>query len=294
MKNFIGSSFLSLGLCAATSCGQNTDPGTASLFVEAEDTITEGLTPGPGLENLRDEWKVSYEKFVIVLGNARASQGKAPSTILTEPRLFVIDMKKLPAAGLLLAQWKDVEATRWDKVGYDQGYASATSLKAPTTSQEDFDLMVSAGHSIYLSGSLIKGARTVKFTWGLKAGVAWNDCGPAAGAKGFAVPSGGTVQVKATVHGDHWFFNNFPEGEEKTERRAQWIADVDDMTGKDGVVTTDDLAKVPASSLFLAPTYSLKNALNEPINTALDFVVTQARTIGNFQGEGECGSLVKL
>ena len=45
--------------------------------------------------------------------------------------------------------------------------------------------------------------------------------------------SGGTVQVKPTIHGDHWFFTNVTQGAELTERRAQWIVDSDlDRAGK--------------------------------------------------------------
>jgi hypothetical protein len=154
--------------------------------------------------------------------------------------------------------------------------------------------MVAGGLSLYVAGSIEKGGRTVKFDWPLKSGAAWDDCGPEMGDKGFAVPSGGTVQVKATIHGDHAFFNNFPEGAENTDRLAGWIAAIDDATGKDGTVTTDDLQQTPAATVFPAPTYSLQNQLGETITTALDFVVTQERTIGHLQGEGECDTRRKL
>ena len=63
--------------------------------------------------------------------------------------------------------------------------------------------MVAAGNSLWVAGTITKDARTVAFDWPLKSGVAWSDCGPEMGDKGFAVPSGGTVQVKATIHGDN-------------------------------------------------------------------------------------------
>jgi len=279
---------------AAASCSGGSGPGTAKIFVEGEDTITDGLKPGSDLESIKDGWTVSYDKFVITLGNVRASQSKDPAMKLSDPKLQVIDMRSLPAAGLILAEFTNVDDTRWDKVGYDQGYATSSSVKAAGTSDADFAKMTAGGFSLYVGGSITKAGRTVKFDWGLKSGVAWDDCGPASGDKGFAVPGGGTVQVKATIHGDHWFFNNFPEGEEKTDRLAQWIADVDDKTGKDGTVTVDDLQAVPAAMVFPAGTYSLQNPLGEAINTALDYVVTQARTIGHLQGEGECDTRKKI
>lgn len=287
-----GAGVLAVALLAA-SCGSD-GPGRAQIFVEAEDTITDGLTPGTDLENVRDGWTVTYDKYLLVLGNVRIGRSSDASKNMNAPGLQVIDMLALPAQGLLLADFADLDAVRWDKVGYDQGYATGTATKPSFTSQADFDMMVAGGFSLYMAGSITKGANTVSFAWGLKAGVSWSDCGPEMGDKGFAVPSGGTAQVKATIHGDHPFFNNFPEGEEVTERRVQWIADVNTMTGGDGMVTVADLQAVAASAVFPAPTYSLQNPLSASISTALDFVVTQQRTIGHLQGEGECEGLAPL
>ncbi|MES1208318.1 MAG: hypothetical protein ABUS79_20470 [Pseudomonadota bacterium] len=267
------------------------------IFVEAEESITDGLVPGSDLENIQDGWTVAVEKFLITLGNVRIAHGGSSggNDALDDPKLQVIDMKTLAASGLLLATFKDIDAIRWDKVGYDQGYASATAVRPDGTAQADFDMMVAGGFSLYVSGSMTKpGQPTVSYAWGLRSGVTWSDCGPPMGDKGFAVSAGGTTQVKATIHGDHWFFNNFPEADEETKRLAQWIADVDAMTGGDHQVTAADLALVPASAVFPAPRYSLQNALGAPIASALDYVTTQARTIGHLQGEGECGSLAPL
>jgi hypothetical protein len=269
-------------------------PGTATIFVEPEETITDGLAPGPDLENIKDGWTVTYTKFVLVLGNLHAQRSADGGTTLSDPRLQVIDLQNLPQTGLILTEWKGIADARWDRFGYDQGYATAGSVQADGTSVADFAAMVAAGNSLWVAGTITKDARTVTFDWPLKSGVAWNDCGPEMGDKGFAVPAGGTVPVKATIHGDHWFFNNFPEGEEITDRLAEWIATVDTMTGADGSVSIADLQAVAASAVFPSPTYRLSNPLGDPINTAFDYVVTQARTIGHQDGEGECSTLTKL
>jgi hypothetical protein len=96
---------------------------------------------------------------------------------------------------------------------------------------------------------------------------------------------GGTVQVKPTIHGDHWFFSNIAQGAEQTVRRAQWVADCD-LDG-DGETTLAELRAVRASQLFRAPDYNLSGAIGT-IDTAYDFFVAQARTLGDFQGSGEC------
>ncbi|NBO46961.1 MAG: hypothetical protein EBU85_08165, partial [Actinobacteria bacterium] len=74
-------------------------------------------------------------------------------------------------------------------------------------------------------------------------------------------------------------------GAEITERRAQWLADAD--LDHDGKVDLAELATIKASDLFRAPTYNLSGALVK-VETAADYVEAQARTLGDFQGDGEC------
>ena len=284
---------LGAGAGALGACGSD-GPGNATVFVEPEETITDGLTPGTGLENIKDGWTVAYTKFIIVLGNLKATKSADATATVSDTKIQVIDLQNLPTTGLILADWKNLAEGRWDKFGYDQAYAGSSAVQTAGTVTADFNAMVAGGNSLWVAGTIAKDARTVAFDWPLKAGVAWSDCGPETGDKGFAVPAGGTVQVKATIHGDHWFFDNFPEGEELTDRLAEWVATVDTMTGADGMVSVADLQAVAASAVFPSPTYSLSNPFGDPITTAHDYVVTQARTIGHQDGEGECGTLTKL
>ena len=105
--------------------------------------------------------------------------------------------------------------------------------------------------------------------WGLSAGTSFDDCAPETGAASFAVVSGGTVQIKPTVHGDHWFFTSITQGAEVTERRAQWIADAD--LDRNGETTLDELRMVRASDVFPSPTYDLSGAPVQ-VNTAFDYL----------------------
>src|SRR5881394_2239750 len=81
---------------AAAGCG-NSGSGNAQIFVEGEDTIVNGLDPGTELENVKDGWTVRYDKFLITLGNVRASQSTKPSARLSEPKTFVLDMRAIPS-----------------------------------------------------------------------------------------------------------------------------------------------------------------------------------------------------
>jgi hypothetical protein len=289
-----------LVLVCLAGCGDTSGTGTLQVFAAAEDTIPDGLEPGTGDENIQDGWTVQYDKFLISIGNFRASRSTSPSDRLSEPKTWILDLKALPTDGFVLANLPKVTATRWDKVGFDLPNASAASQKAAITSQADHDFMVQNGYSIYFEMTLTKSdgqsckpsapadcvPRTgLKAKWGLKAGTAFDDCAPPMGDAGFAVPTGGTVQVKPTIHGDHWFFSNLTQGAELTSRFAQWIVDAD--LDRDGETTLTELKGVKASDVFKAPTYNLTGA-SIPINNAHDYLEAQARTLGDYQGEGEC------
>jgi hypothetical protein len=275
--------------------------GTVQIFVAAEATIPDGLDPGTGEENVVDGWKVRYSKWLVTVGNFRAHRSAEPDDELHDEAIYVVDLFRLPAGGLVLTEFDGVAATRWDRFGYDLPNADDTAEAAEGTDMADRDFMVTNGYSIYFEGEITKpdgqsckmgdqsdcvDATTINFRWGLKAGESFDDCASEQGDSGFAVPSGGTAQIKPTIHGDHWFFTNITQGAEITLRRAQWLADAD--LDRDGEATLDELRQVPAAALFTADLgYNLSGALI-PIVTAYDYVEAQARTLGDFQGEGEC------
>jgi hypothetical protein len=290
-----------IGLLVAAACGGTGGTGRVQVFVEAEDTIPNGLVAGTGDEDIVDGWTVTYPKFLAAIGNFRASRSSAPADQLSDPRVFVVDLRSLPAGGLVIADFARATATRWDKVGFDMPNASASAVCATGISPADCDFMKTNGYSLYFEATLTNPtgqsclpsnpsdcvARTsLTVKWGVQAGTSFDDCAPPQGDAGFAVPSGGTAQVKPTVHGDHWFFTNITQGAEVTERRAQWIVNSD--LNRDGETTLAELQQVQAAQVFPSPPYNLSGALGGAINTAYDYLLAQARTLGDFQGEGEC------
>ncbi len=296
------------GACAG--CGAKTDStsgsGSRQVFVVPEDTVTKGLDPGADLDKVQDGWIVRYDRFLAVIGNFRAARSASPSDRVSDPKIYVVDLVKTPESGFAIARFDGIAADRWDKVGYDMPNASATALKAAVTSQADYDFMVKNGYSLYFEGHIdkmgglacdpkdptnqakCKKEEKISFKWGLPVGTAYDDCGPNAGAAGFAVPSGGSAQVKPTIHGDHWFFSNIPHGSaEITKRLAQWIANGD--TDQNAETTLDELKKIKASDLFPAAQYNLSGGL-VTVNTGYDYLEAEARSIGHFQGDGDCAT----
>ena len=90
-------------------CGESS--GRVQIFVEPEDTIPDGLEPGTGEENIQDGWAVTYQKFLVAVGNVRASRSGG-SDRLTEPKVYVVDLKNVPAGGLVIATFEVLAAER--------------------------------------------------------------------------------------------------------------------------------------------------------------------------------------
>jgi hypothetical protein len=284
---------LLLSIAPLTGCSDAAGTGRAQIFVEPEDTVNEGLNPGEGEENIKDGWAVTYDRFLVAVGNVRASRSDSDET-LSDPSVFVLDLKGAPPGGYVITTFEDVAAARWDRFGFDLPNTPATATALAPTSDADLAFMKENSFSIYIEGNITKcpiggmcdPASEVTFRWGLSAGTAFDDCATEDGFTGFAVPEGGSAQVKPTIHGDHWFFNNITSGAELTERYAQYIADCD--LNMDGEATLDELKQAKAADVLPSTKYNLSGAISGPINTAFDYLLAQARTLGDFQGDGEC------
>ena len=295
-------------LAACGDDGGGGGSGTVQAFVVAEETIPDGLVPGDDEENIQDGWTVTYGKFLAVIGNFRAArQGSGEQR--TSSDVYIVDMKSLPTSGFTIAQFDDLAAARWDRVGYDMPRAESDTSCAPSVSADDCDFMRQHRFSVYFEATMtnpdgescLRAAgggssdcvpRTqVSFVFGLSSGTSFDDCSDEDDVPGFAVPSGGTVQVKPTIHGDHWFFDNITQGAEITERQAQWIADADRSNVghvSDGLVTIAELQASSAGAFFPASLgYNLSGTLT-PVTNGLTFLEAQAHTLGDYQGEGEC------
>ena len=265
--------------------------GTAQLIVVAEDSIPEGLQSGTDPENLKDGWSITYDRFLVTIGGvvaARSDNGASTSA----PDVFVLDLRNAPTTGYVLAEWKGLSAARYDKFSFSLPNAKPGAKLLAPTKQTDLDFMTKEGFSVYFEGAASKGAEKLTFKWGFRAGTSFADCATTEGQAGFAVPSGGTVQVKPTIHGDHWFFTNVTQGAELTERRAEWIKTCDKDNNKD--VTLDELkacdlaAAMPQKPNGPYDLTGVKDQDGDPKLSVYDYVASQARTLGDFQGDGEC------
>jgi hypothetical protein len=130
-------------------------------------------------------------------------------------------------------------------------------------------------------------APSVRFRFGANATTSFGPC-EIDDLPGFAISDDATQSVAATIHGDHLFFNGFPEGEESgTRRLAQWWADSD--LNLDGTVTQEELEAIDPSALpEIDERYQLGARPITPLDSMYTYVRAQLKTQGHFQGEGEC------
>ena len=309
---------LVLGFLAIACDSEEEAVGTGSLTIllEAEDVILEGLEPGEDVENIRDGWGVSFDKYLVAVGNIDAHLSTDESKEVKSSDSYVVDLTQVPATGLELWSFDGLAEGRWE-FNYATVGAGDGALKHDTVEEADFDEMVSNDWTYWISGGLNKAegqscppaalatpgdqmpnenmsgdnlcydAPEVKFAFGISAETNFGPC-EIDGVTGFAITDGGAQTVAATVHGDHLFFNGFPEGDEGGVRRlAQWLADCD--LDLDGVVTQAELEMISPSQLpEIDDRYQLGGSPISPIDNMYMYLMAQLKTQGHYQGEGEC------
>ena len=301
------------------ACGEDSEAGTGSLRVllEAEETIAGGLDPGDEGESIQDGWQVRYSRFIIAIGEVDIHFATDEHIEAEARDVFAVDLVSLPESGLPLWNLEGLRAGRWQFYYSIAGAADATT-RHDSVEVADFDQMKDNDWTYLIEGSLTKadgrscppaslatgagvapaGAANVggdpcysnteiAFSFGLSADTVFGPC-EIDGVPGVSIASGGSQTVAATIHGDHLFFNGFPEGDEGgVTRLAQWLADSD--LDVDGEVTEQELETIAPSDLAeLDSRYQLGGSPINPIDNMWTYVRSQMKTQGHMDGEGEC------
>ncbi len=306
-------------VCVLAGCddGATSEPGSLEFLLEAEDTVREGLEPGEGVEDLRDGWSVRWQNYLITIGHVQIVSAVDSTRSLDAEDRFVADLTKVPTAGLPLWSFDELEPTRWN-VFYEVGEPVHGAMRDASVEPDDFEMVVAGDLSYLIRGTLAQtggqscppsakaevgdsvpkgdqNARqdpcydnpSIEFELSAQAGAAFGPC-EIDELPGVAVPSGGSQSAALTIHGDHVFFNGFPQGDEGgISRRAQWLADAD--LNIDGRVTREELQSLSASDMAAFDEgYQFGAAPEGALDSLWTYVAAQLRTQGHFQGEGEC------
>ncbi|MCB9592520.1 MAG: hypothetical protein H6719_07290 [Sandaracinaceae bacterium] len=291
--------------------------GTLSVILEAEDTITDGIAAGDTGAVIRDGWMVAFDSYVVVIGDIDVHLATDEGVEAEAPELYAVDLVSVSEAGLPLWTLTGLQTGRWE-FNYAIGGAGDGATRHDSVPEPVFAEMVAEDATYLISGELSRpdgqscppsavatpGAAvangntnangepcydnpTIGFRLLIPAETAFGPC-EIDEVPGFAITGGGATTVAATVHGDHLFFNGFPEGDEGgVTRLAQWLADCD--LNVDGEVTRAELELVaPADLAELDARFQLGGSPITPLQDMWDYVTAQVKTQGHFQGEGEC------
>lgn len=265
--------------------------GDLQLFVDAEKNISEGFTAGDDTAPTLGMWDVKYTRFLVAIGNFRAARTGNTETFSAEP-IYVLDLMNVPEGGYLLQTWFGVTATKWDIVGFDIPITSDEAIALEPATDEDKTLLVDNQAAIYAEGTVSDGTTSKTFKWFLPAGMAYDGCADEKKVAGFEVVADQSNTVRLTVHGDHWFANKYPADPAGTKRYAQYVVSGDlDMDGETTRLELEAVMGTDVDNFFPAGPYDLGMT---KFNTAFDWVLGQAQTIGNFQGIGECSKRTAL
>ncbi|MFO7563756.1 MAG: hypothetical protein R6X02_14015 [Enhygromyxa sp.] len=309
----IASLFVMLAACTEDQAGR----GDLRVLIEAEDVIIDGLDPGEGVENIRDGWSVRFDQYIVAIGAIDVHLSSDDHVEAEADDLFVIDLSAISAAGESLWSLTDLQAGRWE-FSYATRGAGDGATRHANVSEDDFSLMAAEDLTYLIRGrieqtdgkscppaslatppaeALAEGsnaagdpcypAPVVSFEIAAEAETRYGPC-EVDEVPGFSVTAGSETSVAITIHGDHLFFNGFPEGGEGgVMRLAQWLADCD--LDLDGTVTQAELEAISPSDLVeLDARYQLGGSPITPLATMWDYVRAQLKTQGHFQGEGEC------
>lgn len=313
---------LILASASPVGCSSDADGGTAvstgslRVLLQAEDTITGGLAPGDEEESIDDGWAVNFNHFVVAIGKIEVHEADDTKTVKRDNAVFAVDLTKVPEAGLPLWELDELAVGRWS-FNYVIGN-SAKAKRNSTVPEAVFEDLVSNDSTYFIEGDITKpdGAScppprladlgetsssssngkgvecylnpSIHFGFRIKAATTFGPC-ERDGAEGFAISEGKRQTVAATIHGDHMFFNGFPEGDESgVMRLVQWLADCD--LNLDGEVTQAELEAIDPAALseLDSERYQLGGSPITPLTSMWDYVTAQVKTQGHFQGEGEC------
>ncbi len=264
--------------------------GNLSVVLGAEDTIPEGLDGTDACEDecIEDGYSVTFDRYIVAVGFVDMNQvgGANPQS---SPDVGVADFTSLPSTLPELTAFNGIPTGQYTEFGFETPAPEAGVTNINSVAQDDIDAMVENGWSYIIDGTLTRESdgETIDFLIEANSPAVYTDCAletePEPG-----VPVTTNSSAEVTIHGDHVFFNGFPEDETQIQRLAGWMWTVGEERDTDGEITRADFeAATNIAKLFPAPTYVLAGSPLE-INNAWDFVRAQLGTQGHIFGEGEC------
>ncbi len=275
--------------CGSDSTGGSGD-GNLSVLVEAEESIPDGLQAGDGEEDIRDGFDISYSRYIVTLGNVAMSQLDG-ADFQSSAVVVVADLTSLPSTLPELTSFDGIPTGQYTSFGFETPPADTNVVNLNSVEQADIDAMIANGWSYIIEGTITQVSDGASKDFLIEADVpsVYSDCAVEDLEPGVNVSSNSSVDI--TLHGDHIFFNGFPEEEGNVVRLAQWLWDIPDVDSDDVLTQADFEAATDIATLYPSPpsgVYELTGGPIVPITNAWDFIRAQLGTQGHIFGEGEC------
>ena len=283
-----------LAVFGVTGCGSSSTGGSGngnlSVVIGAEDTIPAGLNAGDGPEDIGDGFEIRFSRYIVAVGQVAMNQvgGSNPQESSV---VAVADFTSLPSTQPELTAFSGIPTGQYTSFGFETPPPLADVGNINSVAQEDIDAMVANGWSYIIEGTITQVSDDASKSFLIEADVptVYSDCAVDGLQPGVNVAANSTADI--TIHGDHIFFNGFPEEEGDVQRLASWLWSIEDTDGDEVLSRPDFEAATDIGSLFPVPpggAYELTGGPISPIRNAWDFVRAQLGTQGHIRGEGEC------
>lgn len=253
------------------------EAGTITATVYGEEFIEEGIPA----DAFSDGWAVSFDTFLVSIGNVAAKAGEGGAEV-GDPGFYIVDLAQPSGgAGYELATF-DAPAGTYDHYGYairpDPG---ALGINVEAT---EVTAMTAAGSSIWVTGSATKAGVTKSFDWSFALKLGHGHCDVAEQI------DGNHVEIQATIHADHFFYDDAVS--EEPNLAFELIAAADGNA--DGAVTLAELEATDIRSQTRYQVGSNRDPKGDTITNLRQYLELQATTLGHINGEGHCEDLVVM
>lgn len=257
----------------AAACGDPAD-GTITATVYGEEFIEEGIPA----EALLDGWAISFDKFLVSIGNVAGKAGEGAPEV-GDTAFRIVDLAQASGGeGFELASFA-APGGDYDHFGYQlKADPAATTLNA----FGDAEMLKAGGYSVWVTGSASKDGTTKTFDWAFSLTLTYGRCDL------MSTVDGNDVRAEATIHADHFFFDDAVSDEPNLA--FQIMADAD--TNGDNAITLEELAAVDIRSQARYQVGSLKDPAGNAITNLRQYVEYQVVTLGHINGEGHCGDQI--
>ncbi|MEZ4382797.1 MAG: hypothetical protein R3A79_15785 [Nannocystaceae bacterium] len=237
--------------------------GTFEARIYGEEFIEDGIPA----DVFVDGWAVTYDKFLVVVGDLTLLDGEA-----SIPGWHVVDLaNKTMGAGQSLG-----EATIGAQTIDHFGYRIAPNDDAASTLVTAADVDLIRGHAIYVEGAATRGGEVITFAWAFDSDTLYSPC-----EIDTELAADGEASAQITIHADHLFYDDL---DSSTPNVAFDLIAASDANA-DGAVTQEELAAVDitAEARYQVGSHDIKDLWS--------FIAYQATTVGHINGEGHCESL---